>query len=42
MLVAQEYEIEIGSDFAGLRIGQSASRTVVNGDMSLRRLKLSI
>jgi hypothetical protein len=25
-----------------LRIGQSASRTVVNGEMSLRRLKLSI
>ena len=25
-----------------LRIGQSASRTVVNGEMSLRRIQLSI
>jgi hypothetical protein len=50
--IVQDYEEDLRADGMTmlnktsvkrrLRIGQSASRTVVNGEMSLRRLKLSI
>jgi hypothetical protein len=36
------WDDNVKQDICTMKIGQSMSRTVVNGEMSLRRLKLSI
>ena len=42
MSYEKKHSCHLNLDAKRLRIGQSAFRTVVNGEMSLRRLKLSI